>query len=300
MMKKVIIVLVCLLLVSACFALESGPSNKVGYVKKTCGIGYTPFGVPFTFWNVVTGVPVYGDTTVNVYMIVGTQTNCGSVATADKIIKQNNGATFGRYPSPSCPPAGTLYSNPANGGMSPGAAYFYQNKSGAVRYLVLAGEADTTAASVPAVSITAPIAPATAANTPYSWKEPRDVVRSKLNLLADGFTGGNPGITLSDRVLSQNASTFFYYATTATPAWGGTLAGVTAGDAYFIINKHVGHTWSYQYRASGAALMMPGGDNNAPAKTITAPDGKNTSSGTQKVVAPLSPTGRSTTTKVKK
>ena len=34
-MKKVLIVVVCLLLVGSAFALESGPSNKVGYTKTT-------------------------------------------------------------------------------------------------------------------------------------------------------------------------------------------------------------------------------------------------------------------------
>ena len=61
-MKKVMFVLVALLLVSTyCFALESGPSNKVGYVKLNCLAGNTAFGLPFKFWAVPAGnVPTYG------------------------------------------------------------------------------------------------------------------------------------------------------------------------------------------------------------------------------------------------
>ena len=52
-MRKALLVVLCLLLATAVFAqMQSGPSNKVGYVKIVVlgtpgGTGYTAFGLPF-------------------------------------------------------------------------------------------------------------------------------------------------------------------------------------------------------------------------------------------------------------
>src|SRR5512140_2823341 len=96
MMKKVMLVLVALLMVSTfAFALESGPSNKVGYVKIATAGGATPtftqFGLPFKFWNVPSGnVPQYGTESRKPSSICGTQPNCGAIGTADRIMRQDN------------------------------------------------------------------------------------------------------------------------------------------------------------------------------------------------------------------
>jgi hypothetical protein len=258
MMKKVMFVLVSLLIVSTfAFALESGPSNKVGYVKIQCNGGtgsvYTSFGLPFKFWFVPTGnVPTYGTENRRPSSIVGTQTTCGSASGADRIVRQDNG-NFAYRVSPGCTWTGSLETGAYY--MEPGRAYWYRNGSGATRNLVLAGEADTTGAGIPGVLVQGPSSPGLL-NTAYSWRDPRDVNRARLNLLAQGFLGGTA--TTSDKVLAQVGGASFYYLTN-TSTWGGTLATVSPGVAYWIQNKHVGSNWTYTYNASGVPIVQPGG-----------------------------------------
>lgn len=270
-MKKVMLVLVSLLIVSTfAFALESGPSNKVGYVKIQCNGGagavYTNFGLPFKFWNVPTAnTPQYGVESRKPSSIVGSQSACGSSSSADRIVRQDNGQFGFRNSGAGCTWAGSLETNPAN--MEPGRAYWYKNNTGSStpRNLVLAGEADTTGVGIPSIAIPAPASGLT--NTPYSWRDPRDVARNRLNLLANTFTGGTA--TTSDKVLAQVGGASFYYLT-ATSQFGGTLLSVSPGVAYWIQNKHVGHPWTYTYIASGAPIIMPGGGGSELQK-ISAP-----------------------------
>lgn len=254
-MKKVMFVLVALLLVSTyCFALESGPSNKVGYVKVNCLVGSTPFGLPFKFWVVPAGnVPTYGTESFKPSSIVGTQTNCGTISGADRISAQGGSGQYGyRNSAASCGWAGTLETG---SGMTPARAFYYVNKTAATRTLVLAGEADTTAVGIPSVTILAPSVAGASASTPYSWRDPRDVARNKLNLLAATFTGG--AIGTSDRVAEQGGSGTYFYYRTSDNTWQGTLPAVVAGKAYYVVNKHVGHPFAYQYAASGVPVTMP-------------------------------------------
>jgi hypothetical protein len=67
-MKKVMLVIVCLLFAATAFAQQSDPSNDVGYVKINSTGSGTPgvqavvaFGLPFKFWNVVSNVPQFGN-----------------------------------------------------------------------------------------------------------------------------------------------------------------------------------------------------------------------------------------------
>src|SRR5512143_3711710 len=102
MMKKVMFVVVLMLVASTCFAqLQSGPSNVVGYVKVVCSAANppslpsaaTPFGLPFKFWDVPSaGIPTYGVVSTNPSDIIGDQSRCGSIATADLIVRQDGGS----------------------------------------------------------------------------------------------------------------------------------------------------------------------------------------------------------------
>lgn len=270
-MKNVLVMVVCLLLVASAFALESGPSNKVGYVKVTIAAnapGATasvPFGLPFIFWSVPTGnIPTYGDTTKYPSMIVGTQANCSTASTnADNIVQQGTGSNAWRNSAASCAWTGSLQTS-GTGQMRPGYAYWYRNRSGVLRYMVLAGEADTTAVGIPARTITAPTPPSTSISTPYSWREPRAAPRNQLNLLQAGFTGDTAS-NKSDAVAHQQTGAFFYYIvppSTQPLGWGGSLTALDPGRAYWIRNRHVGHPWTYTYLANGQQLTMPegGGD----------------------------------------
>jgi len=220
-------------------------------------VGNTAFGLPFKFWLVPAGnVPTYGTESTKPSSIVGSQTNCGTVGNADRItIQGGSGAYAYRNTAASCGWAGSLETG---SGMIPAKAYYYNNKTAATRTLVLAGEADTTGVGIPSVNVPAPTVSGGSASTQYSWRDPRDVARNKLNLLAAGFTGGTVGA--SDRVSEQGGSGQYFYYRTSDGTWQGSLTAVIAGKAYYIVNKHFGHPFSYQYNASGVGITMPAPD----------------------------------------
>ena len=142
-MKKVMLVIVCLLFAATAFAQQSDPSNDVGYVKINSTGSGTPgtqsvvaFGLPFKFWNVVSNVPEFGNESFRPSSIIGTQIVAGSFTTADRIVRQDGGATGYRL-STTGNWTGSLESGAA---MTPGHAYYYQNKTGLDRFIVLAGD----------------------------------------------------------------------------------------------------------------------------------------------------------------
>jgi len=243
-MKKVMFVVLSLLVASACFALESGPSNKVGYTKITCGVGYTAFGIAFKTWTVpVGGIPTYGTPGNKPSDIIGDQAACGTITTADRIIRQGGNFAY-RNSGASCTWANTLETSSQ---MRSSCAYWYQNKTVAARDVVIAGEADVTSAPDSAI---------VGGNTykAYSWRDPRVRTRDVLGLVADGFTGGT--ISTSDKVIEQGGN-FFYY---TAPNFAGSLASVTPGKAYWIQSKHAGgFTYTYDPTAV-AGLSAPGGE----------------------------------------
>ncbi len=84
-MKKVMLVIVCLVFAASAFAQQSDPSNDVGYVKLNVPSSSGPgvistlsFGLPFKFWNVNAGVPEYGNESTKPSSIIGAQTNPGN------------------------------------------------------------------------------------------------------------------------------------------------------------------------------------------------------------------------------
>jgi len=277
-MKKVMFVVLSLLIATAAFALESGPSNVTGYTK-TIAVGgagtvSTPFGIAFRTWDVPTaGVPSYGVNSTDPSDIVGDQTNCGSLANADRILRQDNGEFAIRNTTAGC---GWTQLLQTNHNMIPGRPYWYQNRTGANRDLIIAGEADITT-TYGSVTVTAPLVNGGLVSTAYSWRDPRSRDRGDLQLLAAGFTGGNIGN--SDRVLSQVGGTFFYRNTAGAGSWGGTLAGVDPGLAYWLQRKWVG-SYVYGYDpTSNADLQMPGGStkiagSNGDLQKIEAPKAK--------------------------
>lgn len=251
MSKKLVFVMVCLLIASTAFAqLQSGPSNKVGYVKVAVSSGTqaapasTAFGLPFQFWAVnVSNVPVYGSESIKPSDVLGDQLNHGTISSADRIQKQGS-PDFGYISTASVWSGALQTGNGGNGTMEPGKAYWYINKSGAARTLVLAGEVNNSG-TYDTLFVNAPSVPGLA-NTALSWRDARIVANNNLNLVAQGFTGGT--ISSSDRVQEQGGTNFFYY---NGSAFAGGLAAVTPGKAYWIINKHVNHTFNYIYNASG-------------------------------------------------
>ena len=249
-MKKVMFLVVLLLVASTCFAqLQSPPSNVTGYVKiNALPLAATPFGLPFKFWDVPAGgIPTYGVVSTNPSDICGDQTNCGTPSTADRILRQDNGTTATRNCSNVW--SGTLEST---SGMTPGRAFYYQNRTASARAFVLAGEVDNTG-NYATITMTE------GAATPYSWRDSRSVNRDDLNLVASGFLGGS-GPSTSDRVIAQTGGSFFWR--NLVPAWVGSLVAVEPGQAYYVFNaNHANDNWSYNYDASGNTLSRNSGPN---------------------------------------
>lgn len=222
---------------SETWATDDGGYNFAGYVNKVItgtpgGTAYTAFGLPFKFWDVSSDIPVFGTESTRPSDICGSQTNAGDPTTADKISQQGTGVFALRLTGGNW--AGSLESTEA---MTPGYAYYYQNKSGSNRNFVLAGEVDNSGDY------------GTIAITPYgatalSWREARDHPVSALNLLEDGFTGGALP-TSSDKLSEQITGSFVVYITT-TSQWTGGLTNITPGRAYYIYD-HNGVMTSYSY-----------------------------------------------------
>lgn len=255
-MKKVMFVVVSLLLVGSCFAqLQSGPSNTVGYVKIDVAAGtqsvpaFKEFGLPFQFWDVpANNIPTYGVESRFPSDIVGAQTNGGTALSADRITRQENGLFA--YRTGAGVWSGALETGAVN--MDPGRAYWYINKSGVARSLVLAGQVNNGNYGV--VAVPPPVAAGGTNSTPYSWRDARDVPMAQLGLITDGFLGGT-AIT-SDRVQDQSGGQFAWYRTSDN-TWQGTLTVVRPGRAYWIQNKHVGHPFNYGYEADGSPISLP-------------------------------------------
>lgn len=264
-MKKVMFLVVMLLVASTCFAqLQSGPSNVVGYVKIVAlsnpapGVQTvsTPFGLPFRYWDVpVGGIPSYGVNSTNPSDIAGDQLNCGTALTADRILRQDNGANAIRNSASACAWTGGLETS---SGMGPGRAYWYQNRTELDRNFVTAGEVDNSGNYL-TVLVT------NNASYPYSWRDSRSLATGSpggaagagdLNLLANGFTGGTS--LTSDRVVAQVGGQNCYFRLSDN-TWQGTLTAVQPGAAYWIHNRNHGNgAWNYNYDAGGAGLSMPG------------------------------------------
>lgn len=250
-MKKVLLVVLTLALAaSLSFAQTSGPSNVAGYVKISLGSGTvsaqyaTPFGLPFKFWDVDAGVPSYGIESTDPSDIIGDQTNPGDGIGGDQVMKQSSGEYAYRTATAWEGDLETTH------GMVPGDAYWYLNRSGAARTLVLAGEVDN-AGNYGGIFVDDP--PASPPNqqfaTAYGWRDSRNVPLNSLDLLNQGFTGGDA--VSSDKILDQNNGQQANYLT-ATMDWdyggeGQPFQTITPGHAYWIINRHPTQEWTYTY-----------------------------------------------------
>jgi hypothetical protein len=226
---------------------ESLPSNEVGYTATTSmsatGVNWTPFGLAFKTWNAPGGIPTYNSPSTDPSDIFRNPLPCGTLSTADRIVRQDNG-DFG-YRNTLCNWTGGLAFNHS---VIAGSSYFVFIRSTHPGItLVVAGEVDTVN-SYASVPIPDPGVPGTQSAMPYSWRDARVRSRDELELLAQGFMGG-PTFATSDRVVSQGSDCFgcvFWYNTT-TSSWEGTLTEVTPGIAYWIENNHSGSAWTYNY-----------------------------------------------------
>jgi hypothetical protein len=254
MLKKVLLVVLCLMVASVSLAQTSGPSNVAGYVKTSTLFGApgqaaaTPFGLPFMFWDVVAGVPTYGTESTSPSDILGDQPAAGDAITADKIIRQDGVQAYRDNTGPIVW-TGALEDD---ADMLPGYAYWYVNKTGAARDIVLAGEV-VNEGSYAAITITDPPAAPPGLNfaTSYSWRDSRNVPLEELGLLTAGFAGGD--LITSDKLVEQVGGGIVNY-DIGIPGWVGGFTETVPGRAYWLVNKHPGNLWVYDYDGS---LVLP-------------------------------------------
>ena len=247
MLKKVAFVLALTVLVSFALALESGPSNTVGFVKFTAAAGdlYTAFGLPFTSWDVVAGVPSYGVVSSRPSDILGTQLNGGMPWVRDNVTRQDNGKIASRD-------AGGVWTGllETDADMIVGRAYWIFNNDAAIPLeIVLAGEVDTFA-----------WAPLTMNGpdlyTALSFRDARIRPVASINLLTCGFHTGMPWV--KDQLVEQSSGDIASHSGTA---WGGLLTQITPGEAYWIFNNGPDN-WTYTYGPGTVAPPPERPDNN--------------------------------------
>jgi hypothetical protein len=250
MLKKVAFVLALAVLVSGALALESGPSNTVGFTKKAFDPGYTDFGLSFKFWDVNGGVPSYGTVSTRPSDIIGFQLTGGLPFLADEVIRQDNGENA--FIAPGDVWSGVLETN-AN--MLPGYAYWINNKQAASFDMVLAGEVDTSTFAIA-------IAPGES-YTPVSCRDARVVSVGNAYLVGSGFTGGTLPF-LSDEVIEQSSGAVAWYHT--VNGWITTgLAAFTPMESYWIHSRagSGGYTWNYGPGAIAPPPDRPGNEDNS-------------------------------------
>ncbi len=251
MLKNVAFVLALTVLVSFALALESGPSNTVGFVKITCTQSYdNAFGLPFEFWDVVGGVPSHGTPSGMPSDIVGPGQLTGGAhpGVADRLIEQGGVGAYA-WKSLAGVWSGSLETG---GGMTAGKAFWARNMQLVDQDMVLAGEVDT--------STFGPIAIAALYDNALSFRDARLVNRGNLNLIGSGFTGGaHPGV--SDRMIEQGGVGAYCWLNLAS-VWQGSLIDVVPGNAYWI-REMQGATWNYNYGPGSVAPPpeRPGNDD---------------------------------------
>jgi len=268
-MRTLTLVLVCLLLVSCAFALESGPSNKVGYVKFTC-YGYTSggnpvdayqeFGLPFIFWDVPgNNVPTYGTVSNCPSDILGTQLTPGYLDDADQVVSQSGFAAY-RDAGNLNVWAGDLEDYCL---MNGGDAYWINNRRGYNIDIVLAGDAEPNGTGInTCYNYDPPVGGQ--AYSPYSWRDPRELTLDQLGLnpgFVNGSFRGGEWDYESDQIVQQGlSSSIAWYASGNDffPAgWNGDVMTVVPGEAYWIMNAHNGNYWEYNFAPPGALMQAP-------------------------------------------
>ena len=177
-MKKLLVFTALVLFLSSLIALESDPSDVVGFVKRTATEGYSYFALPFTFY-------VGGTETLALDDIIGDQLTGGNMFTADRIVEKVTG-TYAYFDGTNW--QGAL----ATQGFADNQPYYFQVKTGhGSQDVYLAGNVEQEIQVMPNNCAVG-----------YSYhgiKEAGEVDVSALDLIDSGFTGGN--MFTSDRFL---------------------------------------------------------------------------------------------------
>lgn len=224
-MKKSIIVMLLVFFISALLALESDPSETVGYVKIETQTGYYPFSLPFTF---------YDDTytqTWDLDDIIGDQLTGNMIPfLADQIIPVEGGA-IGYY-------NGTTWTGITQ--FQDGHAYYVVIQSANPEVdMYLAGTVEQTAVSFGTMQT---------GYNPVGIREAGVVSLDDIDLLSSGFTG-NAIPFLSDQIIPVEGGTIGWH---NGSSWQG-FSTVSPGKAYFVVVQaaNTPFTWTYDPSTRG-------------------------------------------------
>jgi hypothetical protein len=217
-MKKVLIFCILVLFLGSLLALESAPSDVVGFLNVNAPVGYNIFSNPFTYYD---GTHT---ATLDLDDIVGTQLTAGTPANADRIIDANTGAYA--FLMTGTPPTwtGTLTDfNLANA--------YYAKIFATPNNFYLAGSVEQDVMVYGTMNVGYNV---------VGLKEAGSVSLDDLDLISSGFTGGSPAT--SDRIIDANTGQFAFY---LSGAWSGTLTSTTIGHSYYILVKNTAFAWTY-------------------------------------------------------
>ena len=215
-MKKAILPMVILLVAASLMALESAPSDVVGFVKVPCGVGFTPFALPFTY------VDGTGASSMLLQDVVGPYMTGGMAFNADKVWDITSAETSYKTL------AGTFSGFQA---FNYTHAYYMENKHSAFD-LYLTGKVESEILDFGEMAM---------GFNPVGIKEAGEVSLNDIDILSAGFTGGMA--FNSDKIWDMTAAQTSYYNTT-TSAWVG-FTTLTPGHAYYVEVKNTPFTWVY-------------------------------------------------------
>jgi len=248
-MKKAILPILLLFVgVSCLLAVESDPSQTVGFIKYTVPQGYTYFCLPFTFQK-LTGTPPALVETMAPDDVVGNELTGGTISgNSDRIVNIYTG-TAGYIKASD----GKWYNMAA---FIDNVPYFFQHRAATTLSVYLAGavvrEAQTVGTFNPGSKLCA-------------LREAGAVPVGLLDLnpnLAGGFHGGAVA-GQSDQLINPNNGNVAWYKTSSS-AWQGALTATIPGLPLYVLvrSTHTPIVWNYDPNTRAAAAPTTLNVNN--------------------------------------
>lgn len=248
-MKKVLILSILVLFLGSLFALESAPSDVVGFVKiNLASNSWTAASLPFVFEDPDANGLDLSD-------VFGTQLDGNTPTDGDKVLSINTGQS-------------AIYAS-AMGGWFPAEIamdskhgyWINRNTANATKDIYFCGKVTQEAIDYGTIAV---------GWTPVGIKEAGVVSIDDLDLVASGFSGTTP--TDGDKILSINTGQSAIYAT-AMGGWFPAAFNIAPTHVYWInVNAaHTGFNWIYDptSRTDGDSFFTPATYKPAVEKNIT-------------------------------
>ena len=248
-MKKVFILSILVLFLSSLFALESSPSEVVGFVKLDAAASpsnatYSMFSLPFTFYDAT------HTQTMDLDDVVGDQLTAGNLFTADRIIEIGGNDA---YLATGTPPTwtGSLVDFTINKG------YYFKVLAGhSAQDVYVAGAVENFAQTMP----NCPALPSAISYTLVAFVEAGNVVLDDIGLIGTGFQSGN--LFTADRIIEIGGNDAYHDGT----SWQGALTHLSPGKCYYIkiLSGHTGVTgWIYNPTGADDSTIVGKITNNS-------------------------------------